>query len=209
MPPDWTPKLIGIAGGTGSGKTTVAHRLIELVGTEQVALLAQDSYYRHHPELSPQQRAAINFDHPDSIEDELLVQHLKQLRDGIAIEQPQYDFFNHQRKTDSILVAAKHFIIVEGILIFVYPELRELFDLKIFVETPDDIRFIRRLQRDTQERGRDMSSVVDQYLTTVRPMHASFVAPSKEFADIIVPEGGQNSAAMQLLSNAVRGWLKE
>jgi uridine kinase len=181
--------IIGIAGGSGSGKTTVASTVAEALAGEDVAIIEHDSYYRDHPDLSIDERAALNFDHPDAFETGLLVEHLKALRARRPIDKPRYDFATHRRIDDTTRVEGCKVIVVEGILVLVAPELRELFDLKIFVDTDADLRFIRRLQRDVKDRGRSVESVVAQYLETVRPMHLRFVEESKRYADLILPEG--------------------
>jgi uridine kinase len=199
MPPRTTPLVIGIAGGSGSGKTTLARLILERVGADRIAYLPHDAYYKDLSDLPPKQRAEVNFDHPDSLDSELLAQHIRMLKSGKAIELPVYDF-----KTDSRTGQFKHIepqaiIMVEGILIFADKSLREMFDVKIFVDTDPDIRFIRRLERDLNERGRTTESVVRQYLTVVRPMHLEFVEPSKRYADVIIPEGGMNTVAMDMV----------
>ncbi len=199
MPTRTTPLVIGIAGGSGSGKTTLARLIIERVGADRIAYLPHDAYYKDLSELPPKQRAEVNFDHPDSLDSELLARHILQLRNGQPVELPIYDF-----KTDSRTGQFKHIepqaiIMVEGILIFADKSLREMFDVKIFVDTDADIRFIRRLQRDLSERGRTTELVVHQYLTVVRPMHLEFVEPSKRYADVIIPEGGMNTVAMDMV----------
>jgi uridine kinase len=199
MPKNTTPIVIGIAGGTGSGKTTVAQVILDRVGTHHISLLPHDAYYKDLSELSQAQRSLINFDHPDSLDTELMIEHVKMLRGGKAIQLPVYDFKTHARTPQTILIEPQRVILVEGILIFAEPHLRELFDVKIFVDTDADIRFIRRLERDITERGRTSISVIQQYLTTVRPMHLEFVEPSKRYADVIIPEGGLNSVAMDMV----------
>jgi len=194
-----TPIIIGIAGGTGSGKTTVANVILERVGAGRIALLAHDAYYRDLRDLPRGQREMINFDHPDSLETELLVRHLEALRRGEAIEVPIYDFTTHARTNLTRRVEAQLVILVEGILVFAERDLRQLFDVKIFVDTDPDVRFIRRLQRDLEERGRTVASVIQQYQMTVRPMHLEFVEPSKRYADVIIPEGGLNTVAMDMV----------
>ena len=193
------PVIIGIAGGTGSGKTTVARVILERVGADMIAFLAHDAYYKELNHLNPAQRSLINFDHPDSLETELLVTHLKALRQWETVEIPIYDFTTHSRTHQTLRVAPSQVILVEGILIFADSNLLDMFDVKIFVDTPPDIRFIRRLQRDIQERGRSVESVIHQYETTVRPMHLEFVEPSKRVADVIIPEGGLNTVAMDMV----------
>lgn len=188
-PNDDAVLIIGIAGGSGSGKTTVASTVAAALAGEDVAIIEHDSYYRDHADLSIEERAALNFDHPDAFETELLVEHLKELRAGRPIDKPQYDFATHRRVGTTTRVEGSKVIVVEGILVLVAPELRQLFDLKIFVDTDADLRFIRRLQRDVKDRGRSVDSVVAQYLGTVRPMHLRFVEESKRYADLILPEG--------------------
>ncbi|MBC7228218.1 MAG: uridine kinase [Thermoflexales bacterium] len=203
------PVIIGVAGGTGSGKTTVAMKILERVGTEHVAYIPHDAYYRDLSHLPLEERARINFDHPDSLETELLVQHLRQLKAGEAVEIPVYDFTTHTRTAQTRRVGPAPVILVEGILVFAEPALRELFDVKLYVDTDADIRLIRRLQRDVQERGRSVESVIQQYLTTVRPMHLEFVEPSKRYADVIIPEGGHNEVAIEMVAARIRGLLEQ
>jgi len=194
-----TPLTIGIAGGTGSGKTTVANVILEKVGRDRIAYLPHDAYYRDLGDLPYEQKAAMNFDHPDSLETELMIKHILELKKANAIEIPVYDFSTHSRTSKTIRVEPRAVIIVEGILLFVDKQLRDLLDIKIFVDTDADIRFIRRLQRDITERGRTTDMVVQQYLSTVRPMHLEFVEPSKRYANIIIPEGGLNEIAMDMV----------
>ncbi len=194
-----TPIVVGIAGGSGSGKTTVANVVLNRVGAHRIVYLPHDAYYRELTGLPPNQRAEINFDHPDSLETELLVQHILCLRAWKPIELPVYNFTTHSRTGETIHIEPQRVIIVEGILIYALPELRKLFDVKIFVDTDADIRFIRRLERDITERGRTTQSVIHQYLSTVRPMHLEFVEPSKRYADIIIPEGGLNTVALDMV----------
>jgi uridine kinase len=191
---------IGIAGGSGSGKTTVAQEILSRVGADRIAFLQHDSYYKDLSGLPPTQRAELNFDHPNSLETDLLTQHILALREGSPVEVPIYDFSTHSRTARTFTVAPRRVTLVEGILIFVDAALRELFDVKIFVDTDADIRFIRRLERDITERGRTTESVIKQYQTTVRPMHLEFVEPSKRYADVIIPEGGFNSAALDMVA---------
>jgi uridine kinase len=193
------PLVIGIAGGSGSGKTTVAQEILQRVGPERIAYLQHDSYYKDLSGLPPAQRAEVNFDHPNSLDTDLLVQHVRSLRDRKPVDVPIYDFATHSRTSRTFPVAPRAVMLVEGILLFAEPELRLLFDVKLFVDTDPDIRFIRRLQRDLAERGRTMESVVRQYLATVRPMHLEFVEPSKRYADVIIPEGGHNLAALDMV----------
>ncbi len=194
-----TPLVIGIAGGSGSGKTTVAQVVLDRVGAKRIAFLPHDAYYRDLSGLSLSQRAKINFDHPDSLESELLVEHIHQLKKGQSIQLPVYSFKTHARTDQFIEVQPHPIILVEGILIFAEPKLREVFDVKIFVDTDADIRFIRRLDRDISERGRTVTSVIEQYQKTVRPMHLEFVEPSKRYADVIIPEGGFNIVALDMV----------
>ncbi|MBF6591514.1 MAG: uridine kinase [Ktedonobacterales bacterium] len=197
------PLVIGVAGGTGAGKTTVARAIADAVGPARVAMLPEDAYYREYGQVSEAERAAINWDHPDAIEVELLLAHLRRLIGGEAIQRPVYNFATYARSPETIPVASRPVLIVEGILLFVEPRLRALFDVKVFVDADADLRFIRRLLRDVNERGRSVESVVSQYLATVRPMHIAFVEPSKRYADIIVPEGGENHVAIELLRSAI------
>ena len=197
--------VIGVAGGSGSGKTTVVRRIIESIGDDQVTVLEHDRYYRDRSDLRAEERAALNYDHPDSLETDLLVRHVNELRAGRSIEAPVYDFARHARKEETETVAAGRAIIIEGILIYTDPDLRKLMDVKVFVDTDDDTRFIRRLQRDITERGRTVQSVIEQYLGTVKPMHLEFVEPSKRYADIIIPQGGYNVVAIDMLLRLIRG----
>jgi uridine kinase len=201
--------IIGISGGTGSGKTTVARRILENVSDEFVTFLQQDSYYRNLGDMPLELRHQINFDHPDALDNELFINHVKALRAGEAIEIPVYDFAHHSRKPETIHLGPKPILIIEGILIFVDAALRELMDVKIFVDTADDLRFIRRLRRDVQDRGRSVDSVIKQYLETVRPMHEQFVEPSKRYADVIIPEGGYNEVGIDLISGKIRAQLEK
>ena len=196
--------IIGISGGTGSGKTTVANRILESVSASEVAFIQQDSYYRNLKDLPLDYRNAANFDHPDALDNDLLVHHIKKLKAGGSFELPIYDFKTHTRLNETVLVEPKPIVIIEGILIFSDPRLLEQMDIKVFVDTPDDIRFIRRLKRDIAERGRTLDSVIEQYLATVRPMHMQFVEPSKRYADVIIPEGGHNVVSIDLLSGKIR-----
>lgn len=196
--------IIGISGGTGSGKTTVANRILENVRASEVVFIQQDSYYRNLKDLPLDYRQVANFDHPDAIDNDLLVHHVRKLRAGESVELPIYDFRMHTRSNETRYVEPKPIVIVEGILIFADPRLLEQLDIKVFVDTPDDIRFIRRLRRDVAERGRTAESVIEQYLATVRPMHMQFVEPSKRYADVIIPEGGHNLVSIDLLSGKIR-----
>ena len=201
--------IIGICGGTGSGKTTVANRLLQSVGAHEVAFIQQDSYYRNLAEMQPDYRHKVNFDHPDAIDNDLLVAHVAALRQGRSVDLPLYDFRNHVRRPETLRVEPKLITIVEGILIFAEPRLLPEMDVKVFVDTPDDIRFIRRLRRDIAERGRTVDSVIEQWIETVRPMHQQFVEPSKRQADVIIPEGGHNKVSIDLLSGKIRERLAE
>jgi uridine kinase len=203
-----TPLVIGIAGGSGSGKTTVAHLIVDRVGTDHIAFLQHDAYYKDLSKLPPNQRAAVNFDHPDSLDTDLLIQHVHQLKNSQPVEVPIYDFKAHNRTPLTIHIDPQPVVLVEGILIFAEAQLREVFDVKIFVDTDPDIRFIRRLQRDITERGRSTESVVQQYLATVRPMHLEFVEPSKRYADIIIPEGGMNTVAIDMVVARLESLLR-
>ncbi|MBA2339290.1 MAG: uridine kinase [Pyrinomonadaceae bacterium] len=196
--------VIGICGGTGSGKTTVAARILEAVGAGEVVFLQQDSYYRNLDEMPLDFRNAANFDHPDALDNDLLIDHLRALKANERVELPIYDFKTHTRQSETKRVEPKPIIIVEGILIFADKRLLDEMDIKVFVDTPDDIRFIRRLRRDIAERGRTVDSVIEQYSATVRPMHMQFVEPSKRCADVIIPEGGNNSVGIDLLSGKIR-----
>jgi uridine kinase len=201
--------IIGICGGTGSGKTTVANRILETVSADEVVFIQQDLYYRNLKDMPLDYRNAANFDHPDAVDNELLINHLKKLRAGEPVELPIYDFRTHTRLPDTTRINPRPIVIVEGILIFAEPRLLEQMDIKVFVDTPDDIRFIRRLERDIAERGRTVDSVIEQYLATVRPMHMQFVEPSKRHADVIIPEGGHNIVSIDLLSGKIRAQLAE
>jgi len=194
-----SPFVIGVAGGTGSGKTTVANAILRQVGTDRISVLFHDAYYRDWADLPKDVLDRKNFDHPDSLETELLVRHVRALREGMVVEAPIYDFKTHRRTAETRRVEPKRVVLVEGILIFAEPELRKLFDVKVFVDTDADVRLIRRIRRDIEERGRTLESVVEQYSATVRPMHLEFVEPSKRWADLIIPEGGENAAAMEFL----------
>ena len=196
--------IIGICGGTGSGKTTVANRILESVSGNEVVFIQQDSYYRNINDLPLDIRDIANFDHPDALDNDLLVNHVRRLKAGEAVELPLYDFKTNTRMNDTRHVESKPIVIVEGILIFSDPRLLEQMDIKVFVDTPDDVRFIRRLRRDLAERGRTVESVIEQYIGTVRPMHMQFVESSKRHADVIIPEGGHNLVSIDLLSGKIR-----
>jgi len=198
---------IGVAGGTGSGKTTVAEAIVQRIGPHRIAYIQHDSYYRDLRHLPEEQRPLRNFDHPDALESELLVRHLRLLKEGKAVEVPVYDFTRHVRTGETRRVEPRKVILVEGILIFAEKALREQFDIRIFVDTDADLRFIRRLRRDIAERGRTVESVISQYLETVRPMHLEFVEPSKRWADVIIPEGGFNTVALDMVCARVEALL--
>ena len=202
-----TPLVIGIAGGSGSGKTTVAQEILQRVGPSRIAFLQHDAYYKDLSGLPPAQRAEVNFDHPNSLETELLIKHIELLKSGQPVEVPIYDFAHHSRTEQTYTVQPRGVILVEGILIFVEPALREICDVKIFVDTDSDIRLIRRIQRDIAERGRTVEMVVKQYLNTVRPMHLEFVEQSKRYADVIIPEGGMNVAALDMVVARIEALL--
>lgn len=208
MPLFHPPVIIGLAGGTGSGKTTVAKAILTHVGADRIAVVPHDAYYRDFDQLSHALRDAFNFDHPDSLETGLLIQHLQQLKVGQSIEMPVYDFTTYSRTNRTVHVEPRPVVLVEGILILGEPVLRELFDVKIYVDTDADLRFIRRLERDVAERGRTPQSVVHQYLTTVRPMHLEFVEPSKRYADVIIPEGGFNQVAVEMVVARIEALLR-
>lgn len=193
------PVIIGIAGGTGSGKTTIAQAIFDQIGRERIEWISHDSYYRDYGDLTPEEKTQINFDHPDSLETDLMVEHIDALCGGETVEVPRYDFASHSRLPETVRVESKKAILVEGILVLAERDLRDRIDIKLFVDTPADIRFVRRLLRDVKSRGRTVESVVEQYLSTVRPMHEEFVEPSKRFADLIIPEGGENTVAIDAI----------
>lgn len=193
------PIVFGVAGGTASGKTTVARAILEGVGAERIAYLPHDSYYRDNSHLTFEERTQINYDHPDSLETKLLIRHIKRLLNWEPVQLPVYDFTQHRRTEETVLVEPCPIILVDGILIFTWRKLRELMDIKVFVDTDADIRFIRRLERDMRERGRNLDSVIHQYMETVRPMHLKFVEPSKRYADVIIPNGGMNQVAREMV----------
>ena len=200
--------VIGVAGGSGSGKTTVVRRIVDSLGPEQVTLLDHDRYYRARNDLRLEERAALNYDHPDALETDLMVQHVRALKAGKAVDVPQYDFTRHARLSETETFQPRRALIVEGILVFTDAALRELMDIKVFVDTDSDTRFIRRLQRDVAERGRTMESVIDQYQHTVKPMHLEFVEPTKRYADVIIPQGGHNDVAIDMVLTLVRSLTK-
>jgi uridine kinase len=199
--------VIGIAGGSGSGKTTVAQTILQRVGPDRISFLQHDAYYKDLSGLPPTQRIEVNFDHPNSLETELLTKHIMQLKEGHSVEVPIYDFSTHSRTDRTYTVQPRGVILVEGILIFTEASLRDIFDVKLFVDTDSDLRFIRRLERDITERGRTLEMVVKQYLSTVRPMHLDFVEPSKRYADVVIPEGGFNAAALDMVVARIESML--
>lgn len=201
--------LIGIAGGTGSGKTTLADKLIENFGSDEVSILRHDNYYKRHDEMTYEERALLNFDHPDAFDTELLYEHIKTLKAGKPIEMPVYDYTIHNRSEEVVVVNPAPVIVLEGILIFAEQSLCDLMDIKVFVDTDADVRILRRILRDVKERGRSLDSVISQYLTTVKPMHEQFVEPGRRRADIIIPEGGQNVVALQMLIERVNKHLHQ
>jgi uridine kinase len=201
------PFLVGVAGGSGSGKTTVAERLAGLIGEPDLALVRLDAYYRDRNDLPFEERAAINYDHPDAFDWPLLLDHVQALQDGLAVQVPVYDFATYERQRDRVTVAPARVVVVEGILVLYEPQLRSRFDLRVFVDTEPDIRFIRRLERDIAERQRSVESVIEQYLDTVRPSHEQFIEPSKRHADVIIPHGGLNAPALDMLLARVRELL--
>lgn len=202
------PIIIGVAGGTASGKTTVSQTILHSVGADRLAYIEHDAYYRDLSHLPLAERRSFNFDHPNSLENELLIYHLHQLLQGYPIEMPVYDFSNYIRTPETRLIEPQRVILVEGILIFVDKDLRDLMDIKIYVDTPADLRLIRRLKRDTAERGRSVTMVIDQYLETVRPMHMEFVEPSKRHADVIIPRGGRNLKAIEMVVAQIQRMLE-
>ncbi len=200
--------IIGIAGGTGSGKTTLTNKLKEEFGPD-VSVLNHDSYYKAHDDMPYEERCKLNYDHPDSFDTELMLRHLRELRAGRAVHSPVYDYTVHNRSDRTVEITPARVVLVEGILIFADPALRSLMDVKIFVDTDADVRILRRLVRDVKERGRSLDSVVSQYLDTVKPMHEAFVEPSKKYADIIVPQGGRNLVAFQMIVGRIRRHMEQ
>lgn len=200
--------LIGISGGTGSGKSTVTKKLVELIKKENVAVIEEDSYYKDQSNISFEERVKTNYDHPFAFDNKLLIEHLKDLKSGKSIEKPLYDFELHNRKKETLLVEAKEVVILEGILILSEEEIRDLLDIKVFVDTDSDVRIIRRILRDIKERGRSLDSVIYQYMKTVRPAHLQFIEPSKKYADIIIPEGGYNDVAIDLIYQKIKSIIE-
>ena len=201
--------LIGIAGGTGSGKTTLADKLVDSFGSDEVSILRHDNYYKRHDEMTYDERSKLNYDHPDAFDTELLCEHIQMLKEGKAIEMPVYDYTVHNRSNEVLVVEPAPVIVLEGILIFAEQSLCDLMDIKVFVDTDADVRILRRILRDVKERERSLDSVISQYLTTVKPMHEQFVEPSKRRADIIIPEGGENMVALQMLIERVHKHLRK
>ena len=199
--------LIGIAGGSGSGKTTLADKLVECFGSDEVSIIRHDNYYKRHDQLTYEERSKLNYDHPDAFDTDLLCEQLKQLKEWQAIEMPVYDYSQHNRSDQVIVVHPAPVLILEGILIFAEEELCRLMDIKVFVDTDADVRILRRILRDVKARGRSLDSVVTQYLTTVKPMHEQFVEPSKRRADVIIPDGGYNMVALEMLIQRIRSQL--
>ena len=201
--------LIGIAGGSGSGKTLVARTIVRELGSDRVVIIDQDSYYKNLEDVPLRDREARNFDHPDAFDNGLLVRHIKDLLAGTPVEQPIYDYSEHRRLAETRHIGDHHIIVLEGILIFHEPELRDLMNIKLFIDADPDVRFIRRLRRDIIERGRSVDSIIRQYEESVRPMHLQFVDPAKRYADVIIPEGGHNKVAIDLVKTKIRSLLRE
>jgi len=206
--PRQTPIVFAVAGGTASGKTTVARAILDAVGASQIAYLPHDAYYKDRTDLALEERALLNYDHPNSLETKLLIKHIKCLLAGKTVYVPVYDFTKHRRTSETVAVEPSPIILVDGILIFTRRKLRALMDIKVFVDTDSDVRFIRRLRRDMDERGRSLDAVVSQYLETVRPMHIKFVEPSKRFANVIIPGGGLNKVAMDMVVSRLHAMLR-
>ena len=203
------PILIGITGGTGSGKSTVSRQILKHLPEQSITIIPQDAYYKNQDHLPLEERIKVNYDHPFSFETDLLTRHLEALLQGESIEMPQYDFERHTRKKETLTIESRNIIILEGILLFDDPGLRELMDIKIFVDTDADVRIIRRIMRDIKERGRSLDSVINQYMTTVRPAHLQFVEPNKKYADIIIPEGGKNQVAIDIIVTKIKAILEK
>ncbi len=200
--------IIGVAGGTGSGKSTLVKRLREAFANDDVVTLCHDYYYKAHPELTYEERTRLNYDHPQAFDTQMMVDHLKALKNNVPIEHPVYSFVEHNRMAETVSVKPSRVIIVDGILIFENKELRDMMDIKVYVDTDADLRLARRILRDVCDRGRTMQSVIDQYITTVKPMHEEFVEPSKKYADVIIPEGGFNSVAVAMLIENIRSLIR-
>lgn len=203
------PVVIGVTGGSGSGKTTISNKIYSRLAGESVVMIPQDAYYNDQSAMTMAQRQAVNYDHPDSFDTDLLIRQLKALVAGQTIEQPVYDYTAYNRAQETVQIEPADVIIVEGVLLFVEPRLRDLLDIKVYVDTDDDLRFIRRMQRDVVERGRTVDSVVQQYLATVKPMYHQFVEPTKRYADIIIPEGGENRVGIGMLEAQIRAILNQ
>lgn len=203
------PIIIGVTGGTGSGKTTVTRKIIEEFGDVSLAYIPQDAYYKDQSHLTMDERVLTNYDHPLAFDNDLLSDHIRQLLDGQSVQMPVYDFTQHNRAEETIRLEPKEVIIIEGILIFSDKELRDLMDIKVFVDTDDDIRIIRRIKRDMAERGRSLDSIIDMYTSIVKPMHEQFIEPTKKFADIIIPEGGSNNVAIDLMTTKIRSIIPD
>lgn len=203
------PLLVGLAGGTGSGKTTIARAIVAELPAGSAALLQHDAYYRERDDLSPDELARVNFDHPDSLDNELLCAHLRQLQQGEPIEVPIYDYVTHRRRAETTTVEPSPVVVVEGILLFAHAALRELFDIRLFIDTQADIRILRRIRRDMEQRGRTFEEVRRQYYATVRPMHEAFVEPTRRYADLIIPEGGTRRVAIEVIAERMRRELRE
>jgi len=201
--------IIGVAGGSGSGKSTLVKKLQEAFGAEDVSTLCHDYYYKEHSDMSYEQPTQLNYDHPQAFDTDMMVEHVKTLRSNVPIEHPVYSFVDHNRTSDTVAVKPSKVIIIDGILIFENKELRDLMDIKVYVDTDADVRLARRILRDVCDRGRSMQSVIDQYITTVKPMHEEFVEPSKKYADVIIPEGGFNSVAVGMLIKNIRSLIEE
>lgn len=199
--------IIGVAGGSGSGKSTLVGKLQEAFANDDVTTLCHDYYYKQHSELSYEQRTRLNYDHPQAFDTDMMVEHIKALKNNVPIEHPVYSFVDHNRTEEKVPVKPSKVIIVDGILIFEHKDLRDLMDIKVYVDTDADVRLARRIMRDVRQRGRSMESVIDQYITTVKPMHEEFVEPSKKYADVIIPEGGFNSVAVQMLIQNIRSLI--
>lgn len=203
------PFILGIAGGSGSGKTTVTRKIVSALDSDSIILLDHDSYYKDQSALSYEKRVCVNYDHPDALDNDLLLQHLKQLRDYKPIEKPVYNFVSYTRSEQTLLIEPKDIIILEGFLIFTDPRIRQMCNIKIYVDTDDDVRIIRRIERDLKERGRSLESIISQYFATVKPMHHQFVEPSKRFADIIIPYGGHNQIAIDMVLTQIKSKLND
>ena len=201
--------IIGIAGGTGSGKTTVGNAIIDQLNQKEIVIISQDCYYLDRSDLPPAEREKINYDHPDAFDNRLLISHLKQLMAGKPVERPVYSYVTHSRLKETVTIQPVRVVILEGIMVLVDPNVRELMDIKLYVDTDPDVRFIRRLTRDIEERGRSVNSVIQQYVNVVRLMHMEFVEPSKRYANIIVPEGGYNEVAVDIIVTKIKSILKE